>query len=307
MTTPQPPFQLNGVGIWTFALDTVPASRAREHAAEIESLGYSALWIPEVSGRDPFVHLAMLLGATQKIVGATGIANIWARDAVAMVEATSALTEAFPERLLVGLGVSHQHLVEKLRGHEYGKPVPSMRAYLERMAAAPYTAFKPATPVRIVLAALGPLMTKLSGERALGAHPYFVPPEHTVGARAILGKGPLLCVEQAVLLETDPVKARAIARVHTDRYLKAPNYVNNLRRLGYKDEDFLNNGSDRLVDALVGWGDEKAVVKRVQEQFAAGASHVCIQPLPHVAGAVPDNQWRALAPAMRTLRAGAPG
>ena len=303
MNSTSPRFELNGVGIWTFSLDTVPAARAREHAAEMESLGYTALWLPEVSGRDPFVHLAMLLGATKTLVGATGIANIWARDAVAMVEATSALTEAFPERALFGLGVSHQHLVEKLRGHEYGKPVPSMRAYLDRMAAAPYTSVKPSTPVRIVLAALGPLMNKLAAERTLGAHPYFVPVEHTQGARAILGAGPMLCVEQAVVLETDPTKARAIARVHTDRYLKAPNYVNNLRRLGYKDEDFLNNGSDRLVDAIVAWGDEKAIVKRVGEQFAAGASHVCIQPLPHVAGAVPDDQWRALAPAMRTMRA----
>lgn len=296
-------FKLKGVGIWTSALDNIPSSRAREYAAELEQLGYSALWLPEGAGRDPFVHLALLLSSTRYIVGATGIANIWARDAVAMVEATKALTEAFPERLLAGLGVSHQHLVENLRGHRYGRPLEAMRSYLDRMEAAPYTAFRPATPVRLMLAALGPKMLKLAGERTLGAHSYFVPPEHTRSARELLGSGPLLCVEQAVLLESDPARAREIARAHAERYLKAPNYLNNLRRLGFAEEDFKGNGSDRLLDAIVAWGDEKAIVERVKAQFAAGASHVCVQALPDTPRGVPDKQWRALAPALTPLAA----
>lgn len=304
MNTTQPAFKLNGVGIWTLALDSVPSARARELAAEIEGLGYSALWIPEVAGRDPFVHLALLLGATRRIVGATGIASIWARDAVAMVEATRALTEAFPERALFGLGVSHRHIVENLRGHQYGKPLESMRRYLEQMDASPYTAFRPTTPVRIVLAALGPKMTQLAGELTCGAHPYFVTPEHTRSAREILGAAPLLCVEQAVLLERDPKRARAIGRAHTERYLKAPNYLNNLRRLGFAEQDFAGDGSDRLVDAIVAWGDEKAILERVKAHFAAGASHVCIQALPAQPRGVPDAQWRALAPALVPLAAG---
>lgn len=302
--TPSPSrFALNGVGIWTGALDHVPSARARELAAELEQLGYSAIWLPEVANRDPFVHLSFLLGATRRLVGATGIASIWARDAIAMVEATKALTEAFPERVLAGLGVSHRHIVEDLRGHRYDKPLAAMRAYLDRMEASPYTAFRPTTPVRLALAALGPKMLQLAGERTCGAHSYFVTPEHTRSARETLGAAPLLCVEQAVLLEREPAAARDVARQHMAPYLKAPNYLNNLRRLGFDEDDFNHGGSDRLVDAIVAWGDEKAIVTRVQAHFAAGASHVCIQALARAQRGVPEEQWRALAHALTGLRA----
>lgn len=282
--TDRPPFRLPPVGIWTGALDGVPASQARELAAEIESLGYGAVWLPEVAGRDVFVHLALLLSATTRLVGAA-----------------KGLAEAFPERALVGLGVSHQTLVEGLRGHVYDRPLTAMREYLERMDAAPYTALRPTTPMRRVLAALGPKMLQLAAERTDGAHPYFVPPEHTATARQVLGAGPLLCPEQAVLLETDPERARAVGRKHTAIYVATPNYANNLRRLGFTDDDLADGGSDRLVDAIVAWGDVEAVVARVRAHFDAGADHVSIQALGENLREVPVAQWRELAPALTGL------
>ena len=300
--TPPPPLRLPSIGLWTGSLDVVPAARARELAAEIEELGYGAVWIPEVAGRDVFVHLALLLSATTRLVGATGIANIWGRDAVTMVGAAKGLAEAFPERAVIGLGVSHQNLVEGLRGHNYDKPLSAMRSYLERMDASPYTALRPTTPMRRVLAALGPKMLQLAGERTDGAHPYFVPPEHTATARQVLGDGPLLCPEQAVLLETDPERARTIGRQHTAIYVAQPNYANNLRRLGFDDDDFEGGGSDRLVDAIVAWGSLNDVVARVQAHLDAGADHVSVQALSASFREVPEAQWRELAPALVGLR-----
>ena len=288
------------VGVWTGALDLVPASRARELAAELEELGYGAIWIPEVAGRDIFVHLALLLGATRTIVGATGIANIWGRDAVAMSGAVKGLTEAFPERMLLGLGVSHKNIVNDLRGHDYQRPLAAMRAYIEAMDAAPYTAERPSSPVRRVLAALGPKMLELAGTRVDGAHPYFVTPEHTATARSVLGTGPLLCPEQAVVLESDPGRAREIGRAYTAIYLSQPNYLNNMLRLGWTETQLASAGSDAFVDALVAWGDEDAIVKRVQEHFDAGADHVCVQALEPGRRSVPEDQWRRLAPALLT-------
>ena len=300
-TAPPSRFSIAPVGVWTGSLDAVPAARARELAAEIESLGYGAVWLPEVAGRDPFVHLALLLSSTSTLVGATGIANIWARDALAMSGAIQGLTEAFPERVLIGLGVSHQPAVEGLRGHKYEKPLAAMRSYLDRMDASPYFAERPTTPVRRALAALGPKMLELAATRTTGAHPYFVPPEHTAVARDVMGAEALLLPEQAVLLETDPAKAREIGRKHTTGYVMLPNYANNLRRLGYTDEDFAGGGSDRLVDAIVAWGSEEDIVARVQAHFDAGADHVCIQALSERGRDVPVEQWRTLAPALTGL------
>jgi probable F420-dependent oxidoreductase len=289
------------IGVWTGALDMVPAARSQELAAELEQLGYGAIWIPEVAGRDVMVHLALLLSATERLVGATGIANIWARDAVTMTGGVKGLTEAFPERVLLGLGVSHDHLVAGLRGHQYERPLAAMRTYLEAMDASPYTAFRPATPVHRVLAALGPRMLDLSAEKTDGAHTYLVPPEHTERARKQLGEGPLLCVEQAVLLENDPDRARQIGRAHTAVYIRLPNYQNSLRRLGFSDEDFVDGGSDRAVDAIVAWGDEQVILDRVQAHFDGGADHVCVQALAASPRDVPAGQWRSLAPALNGL------
>jgi probable F420-dependent oxidoreductase len=290
------------VGIWTGQLDMVPAARAQELAAELEELGYRAVWLPEVAGRDVFVHLALLLSATRRLIGATGIANIWARDAVTMAGAMKGLTEAFPDRVVIGLGVSHKSLVEDLRGHRYEQPLTAMRRYLGAVDASPYTAQRPAAAPWRVLAALGPKMLALAAEAADGAHPYFVTPEHTASARATLGPDRLLCPEQAVLLEQDPSRAREVGRAYTALYLSQPNYVRNLRRLGFPEEDLQGGGSDRLVDALVAWGDEEAIVRRVQAHLDAGADHVGVQPLPTERRGVPDDQWRRLAPALTGLR-----
>ncbi len=289
---------LGPIGIWTGSLDLVPASRARELAAELEGLGYGALWIPEVAGRDVFVHLALLLSATDKLVGATGIANIWARDAVTMAGAMRGLTEAFPDRVVFGLGVSHRNLVEDLRGHRYEHPLAAMRRYLEAVDAAPYTAERPSTPVRRVLAALGPKMLSLAAELADGAHPYFVTPEHTEQARAALGEGPVLCPEQAVVLETDAARAREIGRTYTSVYLSQPNYVRNLVRLGFDEADLVDGGTDAVVDALVAWGTVEDAAARVEAHLAAGADHVCVQPIDAARRGVPQEQWRELAPAL---------
>lgn len=296
-------FGLPPIGVWTGALDFVPTAQARELAAELEELGYGAVWLPEVAGRDVFAHLALLLDRTTHLVGATGIANIWARDALTMTGGVKALTEAFPERVLLGLGVSHRNIVEDLRGHDYQRPLEKMRTYLDAMDEAPYTAQRPSTPVRRVIAALGPKMLALAAEKVEGAHPYFVPVEHTATARQTLGQGPLLCPEQAVVLETDPVRARELARSHMHVYIQQPNYANSLRRLGFTDADLADGGSDRLVDAIVAWGDEQAAVDRVRAHLDAGADHVAVQAVSAEKRGVPDEQWRALAPALRELAA----
>ncbi len=289
------------VGIWTAALDVVGAGQAQDLAAELEDLGYGAIWLPEVAGRDVMAHLALLLSSTRRLVGATGIASIWARDAVTMTGGVKGLTEAFPERVLLGLGVSHHTLVEELRGHDYEKPLAAMRTYLDAMDASPYTAFRPTTPVHRMLAALGPKMLALAAERTDGAHSYLVPPEHTDLARKQLGAGPMLCVEQALLLEADRDRAREIGRAHTSAYVRLPNYQQNLRRLGYADADFVDGGSDRLVDAIVAWGNQEALLDRVQAHFDAGADHVCVQALPARPRDVPTEQWRILAPPLMEL------
>jgi probable F420-dependent oxidoreductase len=292
------PIEVRPIGIWTSQFDFQPAAKVREAAAELERLGFGAIWFPESVGRESLTQAALLLGATRRMVIATGIANIYARDPVTTAAGQNTLAEAYPARFLLGLGVSHIPLVEQVRGHRYGNPIPSMRAYLDAMDRAPYRAVSPSVKPPRVLAALGPQMLRLAGERAGGAHSYFVPPEHTARARQILGAGRLLAVEQAVVLETDATKARQIARAHTSRYLALPNYVNNLRRLGFGDEDLVGGGSDLLVDAIVAWGDMAAVIQRVHAHQSAGADHVCIQVLPSDPQALPMAQWREVAAAL---------
>ena len=289
---------LGRVGIWTFSLELQPAARAQEAAAELESLGYRALWIPEAMGREAFTHAGLLLAGTKRLIVATGIANVWARDAMAMAAAEKTLDEAYPDRFLLGLGVSHAPLVEGMRGHRYEKPLSFMRHYLDAMDLAPFMATPPTTPPQRVIGALAPKMLALAAQRTRGAHPYFVPPEHTARARAIMGAAPLLAPEQAVILETDPAAARAIARGHMAMYLGLPNYANNLRSLGFGDDDLANGGSDRLVDAIVAWGDVDAIRARVRAHHDAGADHVCIQVLPPDPRALPMAAWRELAPAL---------
>jgi probable F420-dependent oxidoreductase len=289
---------LGPVGIWTFQLDGLPIGAARDAAAELDDLGYGALWIPEVAGRDPFVNASLLLGASERLVVGTGIAGIYSRDAISMACAQKTVAEAFPDRFLLGMGVSHQPAVEAMRGHTYGPPLATMRAYLDAMDAAPYLAAPPAAPPARVLGALGPRMLALARDRAAGAHPYLVPVEHTARAREVLGPDALLAPEQKVVLHTDPAVARARGRRALAIYLGLPNYTGNLRRFGYTDDDLADGGSDRLVDAVVAWGDEEAIRARVAAHHAAGADHVAVQVLPEQFGDLPATEWRALAPAL---------
>ncbi|MGA2924197.1 MAG: LLM class F420-dependent oxidoreductase [Candidatus Sulfotelmatobacter sp.] len=271
--------QLGRVGIWTRQFEHCPAAKAQEVAAELEQLGFGAIWFGEATGREALTQAGILSAGTKQIVIATGIANIYARDPVAMAAGQKTLAEAYPGRFVLGLGVSHVPLVEQLRGHRYEKPVSTMRAYLDAMDQAPYQAVPPsAKPIR-VLAALGPKMLQLAAERADGAHPYNVNPEHTAQARGILGQGPGLCPEQAVVLETDPTKARKIGRDFLEVYLGLPNYTNNFLRLGFDEADCKNGGSDRLIDSIIAWGDLNAVRNRIRAHQTAGADHVCIQVL----------------------------
>jgi probable F420-dependent oxidoreductase len=267
---------LRKLGVWA-ATDSLTGAECAAFAKRIEAWGYGALWIPEAVGREVFSAAAWLLANTSALVVASGIANIYARDALTAAAAQKGLSEQSGNRFLLGLGVSHIPLVEGVRRHQYGKPVATMRDYLTAMAQAMYRSVLPATAPQTVLAALGPKMLELSAECADGAHPYNVTPQHTREARAVLGAGKLLCVEQAAILGSDPAAARAIARRFLAVYLGLPNYVNNWRRMGFKDNDFAAGGSDRLIDAVIVWGDEKAIRSRIDEHFQAGADHVCVQ------------------------------
>jgi probable F420-dependent oxidoreductase len=271
--------RLGRVGVWLLTtLSEVSAEEERRGAEAIERLGYPTLWFGEgPDTREAFSHAAALLCGTERLNVATGIANIFGRDAVAAANAADTLADAWPERFTLGLGVSHAPLVNP-RGHDYAKPVSTMRAYLDAMDGAAFRPPVPEAPPR-VLAALRRSMLQLAATRAQGAHTYFVPPEHTARARGVLGPEPILAPEQAVVLETDPDRARAIAREYAAFYLSLPNYLNNLRELGYSDADFENGGSDTLIDAVVCWGDPDAIADRVRAHHLAGADHVCVQPI----------------------------
>jgi probable F420-dependent oxidoreductase len=290
---------LGRVGVWTGALDRAPYAMALEIANEIESLGYGAVWVPEAVGKDPLVSCSLLLAGTKTLAAATGIANIYARDAISMAQGHKTITEAFPDRFVLGLGVSHRPMVEGQRGLEYEKPIAAMRRYLERMDGATYLGPTPSVaPVRVI-GALRDRMMVLSAELADGAHPYNVPPEHTAHARALLGPHKLLAPEVAVTLETDADRARELGRAHLAIYLRLPNYTNNLRALGFTDDDFADGGSNRLVDALVAWGGVDRVAAAVRAHHDAGADHVCIQVIvPRGGSETPATSWRILAPAL---------
>jgi len=282
-------------GLWTSGFDMLDANQSAKTIAELEELGYGALWIPETMGRDGLTHAALLLARSESIIVATGVTSIWARDPMAMRAGQLALAEAYPDRFLLGLGVSHAPMVEGMRGHTYGKPVTAMRAYLETMETALYLGAAPTATPHTVIGALGPNMLTLAAERTQGAHPYNVTPEHTAQAREILGAGKLLAPELAVTLTADPSAARVLGRAHLAVYLGLPNYVNNLRRLGFGDADFAEGGSDRLVDGIVAWGTADQVAARVREHHDAGADHVCLQVLVERGAAAPVQQWRELA------------
>lgn len=283
---------LGKLGIWS-GLFWSNRGSARNAAAELEQLGYGALWFP--NGPGIFDLAGELLGATQRVVVATGIASIWMYPALGVATAHQALQTAHPGRFLLGLGVSHAHLVDRIEPGRYARPYAEMREYLDALDAAP----QPVPEGERVLAALGPRMLDLARNRTAGAHPYLVTPEHTQRARELLGQGPLLAPEQAVVLESDPGRARSIARQHLSRYLQAPNYVNNWIRLGFTQDDVAGGGSDRLVDSLVAWGDLDTIRERLAQHYRAGADHICIQALTADPSALPREEWRTLAALIR--------
>jgi probable F420-dependent oxidoreductase len=288
--------KLTGLGIWTAQFDFQPAKVVRDTVQELEALGYGSLWVGENVGREPISQSGILLASTRRLTVATAVANLWARDPLSTAAAQQTLTEAYPGRFILGLGVSHLRLVDDTRGLRYHRPLQATRDYLTAMdhRVTKYRAVRADTTVRM-LAALGPRMLRLAAEHADGAHTYLVPPEHTAVARQHLGAGKLLVPEQAVVLEPDRTRAHDIARRHLHRYLSLPNYTTNLRRLGYTPDDLDHHGSDRLIDDLVAWGDEAAVADRIAQHHQAGADHVCIQVLDPEHRGLPLSQWRRLA------------
>jgi probable F420-dependent oxidoreductase len=287
---------LGRVGVWLGSVALLGADEERSAVRELEAAGYETIWFGESPfNKEALSHAALLLDATERVTVATGIANIWLRSPASAANGAATLAEAHPGRFVLGLGVSHAPAVSFI-GQDYSKPLTRMREYLDAMDAGRYTAVPPAAPAPRLLAALGPKMLELARDRTLGAHPYLTTPEHTRQARAILGQGPLLAPEQAFVLETDPEQARAVARGHLEYYLTLPNYRNNWLRSGFEENDVAEGGSDKLVDALVAWGDEYAVRERLEEHVAAGADHVALQAL----GDDPVRQLTRLAPALRS-------
>jgi len=283
---------LTGTGIWSGHLRYGDAGLVAEATAELDELGYTAVWIPDVGG-DVLGSVETLLRAAPRIVVATGILNIWMHDAADVGRRRASWTDEWRRRFVLGLGVSHAPLIDHGNPGRYEKPYSKMVEYLDALdsAAAPVPAGAR------VLAALGPRMLGLARDRAAGVHPYFVPAEHILKARGILGPDARIGVELAVVLDADPSAARTTARRHTAIYTNLPNYTNNLRHFGFGDEDFDAGGSDRLVDAIVAWGTLDTIARRVQALRDAGADHVCVQVI-RPDDELPREEWRALAAAL---------
>ena len=291
---------LGRIGIWTHDFDLQPMAKAQEAIAQVEEMGYGAVWVPEATIREPFASTALLLSATKKMVLATGIASLHARTAQTMQAGWKTLTEAFPDRFLLGIGVSHAPMVQGVHKGNYDKPYSTMVEYLDAMDKGLFFAAAPSTAPQRVLAALGPKMLKLAAERGAGAHPYFTPVEHTAFARETMGADALLAPELAVVLETDASTAREIARKYMTTYTRLPNYTNNLKRFGFTEDEIVNQ-EDRLVDAIVAWGSVETVAAAVKSHLDAGADHVCIQVLTGKPGALPMREWQELADATRNF------
>jgi probable F420-dependent oxidoreductase len=285
--------ELSGVGVWSQQLRYGDAAESAEAAAELEELGFGALWIPDVGG-PLFDAVGRLLSATRRTVVATGILNLWMHTPADAAASFTSLSERHGDRFLMGIGVSHAPLVDASEAGRYRKPLAAMTGFLDGLDQA-----DPPVPAGSrVLAALGPRMLDLAARRARGVHPYLVPPEHTRRAREAVGDGALVLPEQTVVLCSTRDEARAIGTEWLRGYLSLPNYAGNVLRLGFTEED-VNSVSDRLFDALIAWGDEEAIRRRVDEHRAAGADHVCVQVLTADADAFPREEWRRLAPALR--------
>ena len=287
---------LGPIGIWSRQLRFGDPVEALEAAAELDELGFGALWIPDVGG--PVLDTAAaLLGATRRAVVATGILNIWMHDPADVAAGQAGLERSHPGRFLLGLGIGHAPIVDAERPGRYRRPLATMRAYLDALDSHMTTAGQPAR----VLAALGPRMVALAGERTLGVHPYLVPVEHTALVRQVLGPDRLVAPELSVVLEPDHERGREIARNDIQLYLGLPNYTNAWRRLGFTDGDLTGGGSDRLIDALYAVGSAAQIVERTRAHREAGADHVCLRVItahPDDAERLPRAEWRELAPAL---------
>ena len=267
--------KLGRLGIW-YAPDKLGSARAvADFVKTVEGLGYDTLWYPESRGYESFSVAGYMLGQTKTLKLGSSIASIYARDAFTARRGMISLNELYGDRFILGLGVSHVPMVEGMRGHTYEKPIPAMRRYVNGIAKD--QAGSEAWP--IALAALRPLMLKLSAELTRGALPYNTTPQHTAEAAKILGPNKWLAIEQKVTLETDATKARALGRTELSRYMVLDNYRNCWLGLGFTETDLANGGSDRFIDAMVLWGTADKVKEGLRAHFAAGATHVAIQPV----------------------------
>lgn len=286
---------LGRAGVWLGTMANLPARDLRTAVAEIEQIGFGTIWLGEGVAREPFAGAAIILAATNHVTVATGIANIYARDATAMMNGARTLAEAWPNRFVLGIGVSHIPLVEA-RGHQYERPVSAMRAYLEAMENAPYRPPMPNPPPPILLAALGVKMLQLARQRTAGAHPYFVPVEHTLEARGVLGEDRILAPEVAVVFARNREAARATGDRYLRTYLNLENYRRNLARMGWPNDELAPPGSDRIFDAVVAWGPDEEIARKVRLHHEAGADHVAIQVLTPTPERAPLDDLRRLAP-----------
>ena len=282
--------ELGQIGVWASELRAGDEGARREAAAQLEELGYGTLWFPGGAGDDSMDCASVVLDATQRVAVATGITNIWTEEPAGVAAKHAQLAEQHGRRFLLGVGISHRPSVNRIREGLYDKPYSAMVEYLDELDAAP----APPPHDEIVIAALGPRMLKLSAERTAGTHPYLSNPEHTRVAREAVGEGKHVAPEQGVVLETDPVRARELARGFIERYLTLPNYFNNWLRHGYTEDDLRDGGSDRLIDGLIAWGDDATIAARVREHLDAGADHVCLQVI-HDEDGLPIEQWRRMA------------
>jgi probable F420-dependent oxidoreductase len=265
---------LGRLGVW-YPIDRLDGAGLKHLLSKVEELGFSTFWYPEAVGYESFSIASFLLANTSRLRVGSSIANIYARDPYTARRGLHTLSSLYDDRFILGLGVSHAPMVEKLRGHVYDKPAPTMRRYLDGV----YEKASDAADWPLMIAALGPLMLKLAAERTAGALPYNVTPGHTREARAVLGPDKLLAVEQKVCLETDAAIARGLARHELHRYMAMTNYRNNWLRIGFTEADLAEGGSDRFIDAMVLWGDAETIARGLRAHFDAGANHVCIQPV----------------------------